>query len=435
MGSMRTEALAVALLVACSSADEPEAGPLDVQVAVAEHMPTVIEVSWRTEAPTRGHVAFGTGALDRHTLEGPEGTEHSAVLVGLPPDTDVSVQVVADGVSGAEEIVRTGALAGAPSMTVEGASDRFAALPIVGEVSSAAVLDPQGRVVWWHSDPREPSVFRVRVARDGRGVVYSATVLGGNPHEGSAFVRVPWTGGSEEVLEVPWLAHDFVEHDDGTLVSLAYTWQGEVEGNKLVRVHPDGTTEDLWDTWDCFDPALHTSIDPAHGWTHANALDYDAARDVYLVGLRNLQTIVQVDVETRSCDWAFGGSGGTVEIDGPTFLHQHQFTRTEAGLLVFDNDGAPGNESRVLEYAFDEGAATATQVDSFRADPALYSFILGDAHRLPGGDTAVVWSVPATVDRYAPDHTRVWRAAADDPDLIFGFAELLADPGHPSSDR
>ncbi|MFT5459695.1 MAG: hypothetical protein ACI9K2_006210 [Myxococcota bacterium] len=408
--------------------------PEGVVAAVAPAMGTVITVSWTTPVETSGYVEFGVdGALDRATMETAAGLSHEVHLVGLPPETEVSYRVVVDSNPVDTETVTTGTLPGAPVLTVEGTgNDRFLALPLVrDDVSTATIVDPQGRVVWQYTDTRGLAVYRVHVKNDGSGIVYSATLVAGAPNEASVFVHVPWDGSSETEVPVEFLAHDFLEMDDGSLVSLAHEWRDELEGNKLISVAPDGTVTDLWSAWDCFDPALHPSIDPSKGWTHTNALNYDPVADVFMVSVRNLQSIVAVDRATGTCPWTIGGSAGDVEITGGLFLHQHQFAKTDGGLLVFDNDGAPGFESRVLEYTFDEVGKTADVARAIHADPPLKSFILGDVHRFDDGDTLVVWSVPGTVDRIAPDDTRTWRIVAA-PGTVLGFTEALVDPANPA---
>ena len=74
------------------------------------------------------------------------------------------------------------------------------------------------------------------------------------------------------------------------------------------------------------------------------------------------------------------------------FLHQHQFQVRGNRILVMDNDGSPGNESRVLEYELDLDAKMATQVWSYVADPSVYTFVLGEPMRFDDGSTFVNWS-------------------------------------------
>ncbi|MEZ4235323.1 MAG: aryl-sulfate sulfotransferase [Myxococcota bacterium] len=434
----RTSLLALAgLAVACTDGDgEPTSSTThatsparDVTATVAPDMPTVVTVTWRTDGDQPGHVAFGVdGAFDRDTPEDAGGTEHSAVLVGLPPEATVSFRVVSGDVDNEPQDVVTGALdPDLPELTVEGTHDRWTAVPLLRDGEARIVLlDPQGRVTWSYRDPGELSVFRALVARDGSGLIYNSVVRGGLPAEDSALIRVSWDGATVERVDVPNLAHDFVELPDGTLVSLAFQDRDGVLGNALLAVDRAGTVTELWNSWDCFDPDADPGDDPAQGWTHANALDYDAERDVFLVGLRNLSTLVAVDRATGTCRWSLGVAGD-LAASGGSFLHEHQFHLLSDRVLVFDNDGAAGRESRMLEYALDEGAGTAEVVREIHADPPLFSFILGDVHRLPDGDTLVAWGTGAALDRYAPDDTRTFRAALPNGN-VYGFFQILDDP-------
>lgn len=453
---MRTDVLRLALLAmvgfgGCSGSDDAvdptntETTPVSIEVsavtaAPAPAMGTVIDVAWTSSEAAAGFVRFTPqGEAARTTALDGGGTDHAHTLVGVPPGAAVDLELV--HVIGGEEIVAhsktvtAGVLPNAPTLTLQGTSDRFLALTFVDETSTIVVVDPQGRVVWAYEDTSGLSVFRAHIAVDGSGIIYAATLSGGKPSADSYLVYVPWSGEGVRTVPVPYLAHDFVELDDGTIVSLAYEFRdvpalgGGVEGNRLVRVAPDGTIEDnVWSAWDCYDPEVNLSIDLEHGWIHANALDYDAAADRYLVGMRNLTTIAQVDLGSRSCEWGFGGSGGTVDIEGPEFFHQHQFERTPGGMLVFDNDGAAGFESRVLEFSFD-GGDTAEHVRTISM--GLYSFILGDVHRLDGGDTLVTWSVPSIVQRIDESDQIVWSVTADNDAYVFGFTEVAVDPGRP----
>ncbi len=426
----------VALLVACSDGNDDGppggSGVRDLTAAPLAGMPTVLEVTWTTDDPTAGRVVFGLGgATDRATPEQPEDTEHRALLVGLPQDELVTLQVEAGDLASDVLEVATGALDGPlPPLTVTGGgNDHFSTLVLMAEDRARIVLlDPEGRITWSHVDTRGLSVFKARVAHDGKGIVYLSSIVRGGPSPDSVLVRVDWDGSERSVIPVPDLAHDFVELADGTLVALAYETRGEVLGNALIEIPPGGSPRSIWSSWDCFDPVVHESDDPPQGWTHTNALDYDPATDSFLVGMRNLNGITSVDRATGTCAWTLGGIAGDVAISGePRFRHQHQFERTEDGLIVFDNDGAPGQVSRVLEFSLDPGAKTATVLGQLEADPPLFSFILGDVHRVENGDTLVVWSAASTMDRLDPSGARTFRVETP-PGVLLGFAQWLRDP-------
>lgn len=419
----------ILLLLACG-------GPsVEITGARAElaDVGTVVVVTWQTSEPALSRVAFGVGgATDRSTpAEAEPSTDHRAVLVGLPPDSDVTWRIQSGDAATDPATITTGALPdGVPATTATGSgNDRFLLLPSTGDVQAGdanwiLLLDPDGAVTWAHEDTRGLSVFRARVAGDGSGIVYGSVIDGGGPAAGSEIVRVAWTGEELSALPVPDLAHDFVELADGTVVSLAYETRDDVLGNDLLAIHADGSFEQVWSAWDCYDPVTHPSDDPQHGWTHANALDLDPATGEYLVGIRNLATITRVDPVTRTCPWALGGVG-TLDVDGARFIHQHQFDVDGDTVLVFDNDGAAGNVSRAIEYAVD--GETATEVRTFEADPPLYSFILGDTERLPDGDTLVLYAVPQTIDRVDGGGERVWRLEVEGGGPL-GFVEVLESP-------
>lgn len=424
--------LLLAWVAACSDGGttdgDVDAMPREVVVELSPGMPTVVHVRWSTVAEVGGQVEFGVdGTIDRATPPGPIGTTHSATLVGLPEETEVAVRIVSDGEAQDPLSITTGVLAGdPPEVLVTGHDqDSFLLVPVATTIENRIVLlDPAGRVTWSYVDPHGLSVFRALVRQDGGGIVYASALKAGGPAADSAIAEVDWDGVEQQMFGVPDLAHDFVERADGTYVALAYEERSDVLGNQLLEIGADGTANSIWSAWDCYDPAVDIGDDPAQGWTHANALDGDD--EGFLISMRNFNSIVRVDAETRTCPWAFGGIVSTVDVSGETFTHQHQFELADDRLLVFDNAGAGGLVSRMVEYTFDQAAATGTFEREIVADPPLFTFILGDVHRFADGDTLVVWSGPGVIDRVAADGERSWRAELVS-DGLFGFAHVVAE--------
>jgi hypothetical protein len=355
-------------------------------------------------------VIFGEGEdLSLATAwETEPATEHEAFLLGLPASTEGSFQVLArdgdlEGESGVETFT-TGALSSAlPSLTVEGAGmDHNLVVPILGDPVGLVILDPQGRYVWWTYDDSGLDVYRALLSRDGQSVLYNQADIS-NPSPDSAIIRAALDGSSTERIPVPYLAHDFVEHPDGTLGAIAVEYRDDVKGDAIVEIAPDGTLTTVWTSWDCFDPKTDIGDDQEYGWTWANALDYDPATDDYYISLRNFSTVLQVHGD-GGCGWAFGSVGATIEPGSGSarFLHSHQFEVSPGRFLVFDNDGATAQESRVLEYDFDPDQGTADQIWEYSADPSVFSFVLGDVHRFDDGDTLVTWSVNGLIQRVSP---------------------------------
>ena len=291
------------------------------------------------------------------------------------------------------------------------------------------IINASGEIVWYHSDDRKLQFYRARLALDGKSLLYNAANISGAPSEASELVRVSLDGATTSSIPVPLLAHDFVEHPDGTLAAIVVEerdFQGApLRGDKIVEIATDGTQRTVWSSWDCFDPAVVTGDDPAMGWTFANALDYDPVADVYYLGMRNFSSIARINRQTRACEWVLGLSAPTFTFapGAARFLHQHQFHVRGNRILIMDNDGSPGNESRVLEYELDMATKVATQVWSYTANPSVYTFVLGEPIRFDDGGTFVNWSAAGQMDRLDPAGNRVWKLNTG-AGFVFGFHTL-----------
>lgn len=392
--------------------------------------PTLVEVTWTTATEMAAQVKFGEGSsLDRTTPLGAVATEHSALLLGLPQETQASFQVVTDTGDESEVFqVTTGAIDGdLPTFSLDGDDQgHFMITPLYKPdvyEGGVAILDGQGRTVWQHGDDRGLYVPRARLARDGSGVIYTSSDLNGHADETQELVWVSWANEEVRTEYVPLMGHDFVEKADGTIVTLAFYEQDGYSGTKLVEIAPDGTQTDTWTAFDCFDPETTGHDEMEMGWTFANAMDYDEAADTYTISFRNLGSIVSVDGATGTCDWALGGTTNTIEITGGNFEHQHQFVRGDDSMLVFDNDGVVGS-SRVIEYDMDWSAGTAEEVWSYEL--GQWNVVLGDVHRLDGGDTLAVWAVYGRIDRITPGGELAAQLQAD-AGVVIGFTAIEDD--------
>ncbi len=413
-------------------------GASNVAVSVSEVIPTVATVTWETCDDTVSYVQFGPGD-DRSmstALEAEPGTEHHAHLLGVPANTDASFQVVLVDEDGTEtpgdvyDYTTGNVAAGLPTLEVEGEGmDHYMVLPLLGSPVGLSVLDGDGNVLWWHFEDRGLDVYRARLSVDGESLLYNAASVSGDPSAESQIMRVSLDGTTVEGIDVPLLAHDFVEHADGTIGAMVIEYREhtdgtEIKGDSIVEIAPDGSMTTVWTSWDCFDYDEHQGDDPEYGWTFANALDWDGSH--YYLSMRNFSTIAKIDPADSSCVWAFGDVGATIEPSGAErFKHEHQFQVLEDSFLVFDNDGAMDPVSRVLEYSFDPDAGSADLIWEYYADPPVYSFVLGDVHRFDDGDTLVTWSVNGKIER-VQDDAPIWSISSAFGSA-FGFNTVRED--------
>jgi hypothetical protein len=409
----------------------------DLTATVSPDIPTVVTVTWTTDEPTTSYVSFGPGEdFSLQTALEPEPTtEHTHYLLGVPANTEGSYQVVTVDDDGAEctdkvGTFETGSLdSGLPSLNVTGGGmDQYMVLPMLGSPIGLVIIDPDGNILWWHFEDRGLDVYRARLSVDGQSLLYNAASVSGDPADNSQIMRVSLDGSTVDAIDVPLLAHDFVEHADGTIGAMVVHYQGEgadeIKGDSIVEIAPDGTQTTVWTSWDCFDPELDVGDDQEYGWTFGNALDWDGT--YYYLSMRNFSTVVQIDPADGSCGWAFGDVGATIQASASErFKHSHQFQLLDGGFLVFDNDGSIDPESRVLEFAFDPVAGTADLIWEYTSDPPVYSFVLGDVHRFDDGDTLVTWSVNGLIER-VEDDVPIWSVYTDFGSA-FGFNTVRED--------
>jgi hypothetical protein len=428
-----------------SSDETVEVAPEQVQAEVSENIATVVNVSWKTSEPSKGYVEYGTTEdLELTTPLSPKGTSHEVTLLGLTAETDYYYRVVAraDGVStpGKVRQISTESLPlGLPELELTGdGHDQYTLVPILGAATAITIINPQGQIVWYHSDDRDLDFYRARLSVDGKHLIYNAGSVSGDPSDDSEIVRVALDGSGSSSTSVPLLAHDFVEHPDGTIGAIVVEYREvdgtSIRGDKIVEISTDGEMETVWSAWDCFDPDEDLSDDPEHGWTFANALDYDPEQEAYYLGMRNFSSIAKIDRATKACEWVLGFSASTFDFakGSDRFLHQHQFEVRGDRILVLDNDGSSGSESRVLEYELDFDNAVATQVWSYVASPPVYTFVLGEPTRLSEHDVFVNWSAAGQLERVSDGET-TWKLNTP-AGYIFGFntlAQTLYPPDAP----
>jgi hypothetical protein len=114
--------------------------------------------------------------------------------------------------------------------------------------------------------------------------------------------------------------------------------------------------------------------------------------------------------------WHLGGKennftfarGAGVPLTEPLdFNWQHDARRLRNGdITLFDNHDGPGPQiTRIVEYRLDEQHLTATLVWALHHSPDTYSDSMGDAQRLPNGNTLVGWGQDTGPDltEFRPD--------------------------------
>jgi hypothetical protein len=144
-------------------------------------------------------------------------------------------------------------------------------------------------------------------------------------------------------------------------------------------------------------------------YIHANSIARDSDGNL-IVSCRHLDEVIKIRRSDGSIAWRLGGLGSknkqfTILNDNHDstegFSHQHSVYLSSRGTLVlFDNGNLkPIQRSRVVEYALDTTAMTATRVWSYVPEPPIYCPSQGSVRELPNGNLLIGYS--------ATDDTRI----------------------------
>ncbi len=303
----------------------------------------------------------------------------------------------------------------------------------------AILVDGEGEIRW--SRAADPGDRVVRVTAGGDGTV----LMGFNDpkHEERDGLIVRETLDGERLTETvaPTLHHDLVDLGGGTVVYLGHSFGdfdvpdygvlpvaadtirvGQEGGGSDVRF--DFLTDDypLAPYWTCPHMELGERMEGFNEWTHSNSL-VPTDDGGWLVMSRYTDSIVKLDA-AFTFQWQLGGVGGTLETRGEAlFQHAHFSDAWDDRILVLDNgwDHQVSTTSRVVEIRVDEVAGTAETVWSYAEPDGKHVGYLGDAKRLPNGNTLVSWGDLNRLDEITPEGDVVWQVALD---RTTGRAEL-----------
>lgn len=174
-----------------------------------------------------------------------------------------------------------------------------------------------------------------------------------------------------------------------------------------------------WRSWDHVE-ITETTTENLTSWridyVHGNALELDYDGNI-LISARNLDQVLKVNRQTGDIIWRLGGKKNEFSMapGGQFFLRQHDIRRMpNSNVTVYDNRAnATPYYSRAVEYKLDEAAKKVEQVWEYRNTPDVYAPWIGNAQRLPSGNTVIGWGIesPAATE-VRPDATKVFEFSA-----------------------
>jgi hypothetical protein len=139
--------------------------------------------------------------------------------------------------------------------------------------------------------------------------------------------------------------------------------------------------------------------------THMNTIFFDAEEDSIYLMSRNANTFWKINHSSGEVVWGLGELGNFTLFDqwgnprNNLFFHAHAVERVDDDtFILFDNDYHNQTDefnqiSRIVEITIDEDTMTANTSWVWNSEEDYYSFLWGDADRLPNGNRLGVFGI------------------------------------------
>jgi hypothetical protein len=257
----------------------------------------------------------------------------------------------------------------------------------------AYILDADGDPVWWALAPPFPS--RAHMSWDGQDMWIEALNV---QNTGGDMRRVSMDGltTEDDVNGLSDAHHDFTPLPGGGLTAMLWTSSGLNASNALVELSSTGSITTIVSDFSLLYDA--TAF-------HPNAIHYYPSDDTYTISDRDSNLFVKI-TRAGQLIWQLGGINPIdptkfFTVEGAAWQVNHGHQLLGDGNFLFFNNSSDGRQSMVREYALDTTAWTATSVWTYQAS-GINSTVLGDAERLPNGNTLVTFSTSGTIQEIDP---------------------------------
>ena len=168
-----------------------------------------------------------------------------------------------------------------------------------------------------------------------------------------------------------------------------------VWGLIIQEIDRDKNVTFEWRSWDHFritdatqENLTAAEVDVVHG----NSIYVDTDSNI-IISSRSMDEVTKISRATGEIIWRMGGKNNEFTLHDPVgwFDHQHAAYRLPNGNLILFDNGTYRGYSRAVEYAVDESTKVVTKVWEYNAGYNVLGWAMGNAQRLPNGNTLIGW--------------------------------------------
>ena len=321
---------------------------------------------------------------------------------------------------------------------------RIGGNPPPGGLGFIIAVDAEGDIVWFYEyESRRTS--DLRQLEDGRYLWIMQSLVGVAGNEGTAPGRavemtlngqITWISPPDEIDS--WVHHEASRLPNGNQLLLIYEPRdlpgmtpSDWLGDRIIEM--DRHTKEIVGNWSTFDHYslgdFQAQFGPGGDWVHGNAAVYNEADGSVYYSARSLSRITRIDWATKDVVYSFGEDyqSGDAPFADNEFSFQHAPQILPNGNLLLFNNGntieplTDPRQSSAVEFAFNDPQNPTNATVVWRHDMVddmgapLYAPFLGDADRLPNGNTLMVAGPLVTVLEVDAASQPVWRMVVGDP--------------------
>ena len=242
--------------------------------------------------------------------------------------------------------------------------------------------------------------------------------------------RVNLQGTFDWIIPAPNIHHSFTVMPNGNIMYLFYYktvaegWDLPLLCDGIREVNPS-TGEIVW-LWRSSDHISTDDYCPEHmmvhylqpkyyDWTHANTVIYREEESAVYMNFRHLDRFVKIAYPSGEIIWSMGMGGDFGE---GLFSHSHDPEILDNGnILTYDNGNHrfPVEYSRAVEIAYDPELGWAEEVWAWPTEPLFFDSSMGDANRLPNGNTLITSPHLGGIIEVTPGGEVVWNMVFEHP--------------------
>lgn len=292
----------------------------------------------------------------------------------------------------------------------------------------AMILDNQGEPVFYDKRPPNQAATDFRKHPNGQLTYYDRSTgwfrALDQTYATVGFYHAKWHYTDHHDIELLPNGHQRYLSYDPRIIDMSAIVPGgyptaTVYGLVVQELDPSRNIVFEWRSWDHI-PITDTNVSlitPVIDYMHGNTVTSDFDGHI-LISSRHLDEITKIDRQTADVIWRWGGKSNqfTFIDDNRHFSHQHDIRLQPNGhYTLYDNgNGFVPEYSRALGYVLDQENKTATLVWEYRNSPDTFGWGMGNAQRLPNGNTLIGWgtTVP-TLTEVTPDGQKAFELTMD----------------------